>query len=279
MCLQGKGGVFFFHHHGSELKIALNKQVIVEGKHTIIHQTAAPCMYANAVLNWLNNYLNAVWLSCLCTVCGARGWEGCYWWRGVGGGGSTGALCQGFEWFVARRAIRGQFSWRSNWTRQQVGDVWVRFTPLSVEISVCVCVLTFVGKSWNMVMPCLPNNRGGGLPHSVMLSFEISAILVDISCLRLTPVSLSEEIWGPQDVNFCLEWSGEVECLCVRVCVCFVKGGGGSLNTSGAQGFVGGVCLFSVSCSFNLISLHSFSFFVRIISSSLSLPPSACCDL
>lgn len=29
---------------------------------------------------------------------------------GVGVGGSTGALCQGFEWFVARRAIRGQFS-------------------------------------------------------------------------------------------------------------------------------------------------------------------------
>lgn len=29
---------------------------------------------------------------------------------GWGGGGSTGALCQGFEWFVARRAIRGQFS-------------------------------------------------------------------------------------------------------------------------------------------------------------------------
>lgn len=146
---------------------------------------------------------------------------------GWGGGGSTGALCQGFEWFVARRAIRGQFSWRSNWTRQQVGDVWVRFTPLSVEISVCVCVLTFVGKSWNMVMPCLPNNRGGGLPHSVMLSFEISAILVDISCLRLTPVSLSEEIWGPQDVNFCLEWSGEVECLCVCVCVLW-RGGGES---------------------------------------------------
>lgn len=83
---RAKEAVFFFTTTARELKIALNKQVIVEGKHTIIHQTAAPCMYANAVLNWLNNYLNAVWLSCLCTVCGARGWEGCYWWRGGVGG-------------------------------------------------------------------------------------------------------------------------------------------------------------------------------------------------
>lgn len=83
---RAKEAVFFFTTTARELKIALNKQVIVEGKHTIIHQTAAPCMYANAVLNWLNNYLNAVWLSCLCTVCGARGWEGCYWWRGGWGG-------------------------------------------------------------------------------------------------------------------------------------------------------------------------------------------------
>lgn len=194
---------------------------------------------------------------------------------GVGGGGLDRCTLSGF-WVVCstasnKRTVQLKVKLDSATSRRCLSSLYAA----RVEISVCVCVLTFVGKSWNMVMPCLPNNRGGGLPHSVMLSFEISAILVDISCLRLTPVSLSEEIWGPQDVNFCLEWSGEVECLCV----CVLWREGGSLNTSGAQGFVGGVCLFSVSCSFNLISLHSFSFFVRIISSSLSLPPSACCDL
>lgn len=33
----------------------------------------------------------------------------------------------------------------------------------------------------------------------------ISAMLVDISCLFLTPVFLSEEVLGPQDVNIWLK--------------------------------------------------------------------------
>lgn len=42
-------------------------------------------------------------------------------------------------------------------------------SQLSMEISVCLYMLTFAWKSWNRVMPCLPNRRGwvgGGLLQS-----------------------------------------------------------------------------------------------------------------
>lgn len=198
---------------------------------------------------------------------------------GVGWGGLDRCTLSGF-WVVCstasnKRTVQLKVKLDSATSRRCLSSLYAAQCGdlcLCVRVDVCREKL----KYGNAVFTKQQGGRFTALCHAIVWDLSHSGgYLVFAPHTRLP-------IWGDLGPPGCellsgvIWWGG----VFVRACVCvFCEGGGGSLNTSGAQGFVGGVCLFSVSCSFNLISLHSFSFFVRIISSSLSLPPSACCDL
>lgn len=118
--------------------------------------------------------------------------------------------------------------------------------------------------------------EGGRFTALRLVIVGISAILVDILCLLLTPSPYLKRFGAPRMWTF--GWSATVRqswTLCVCVCVC--RGG---INTLGTEGFTRGVCLFAVSRSFILTiisfshSIFCFIFTPSSLSLALTLPPS-----
>lgn len=89
-------------------------------------------------------------------------------------------------------------------TEQLLGHEAAQCRCLFVHVDICREKLKYGNAMFT-------KQEGGRFTALSLVIVGISAILVDISCLLLTPVSLSEKVWGPQDVNFWLERSGEAE--------------------------------------------------------------------
>lgn len=129
-----------------------------------------------------------------------------------------------------------------------------------------------------MVMPCLPNKRGEVYRTQSCYRWHLSH---SGGYLLFAPPHTRLPIWGALGPPGCelvaganrwgVVYCGELSCVCMCV-------SGGGVNTSGALGFKGGLCLFSVSYSFNFIVVsfcHSRFWSVHIVSSrSLTHSPS-----
>ena len=193
-----------------------------------------------------------------------------------GGGGCTGALCQCFEWFFStasnKRTVQLKVKpdsvtsqrYLSSLYAAQCGDIC-----LSVHVDVCWEKLKYGNAMFT--------KQQGGLLHSlVMLSLGSQPFWWISRVCTSHPSPYLRRFGAPRMWTFV--WSDLVRwsvCVCVRVCV--VKGRGvltlQELRASEEEC----VCFLSPTASPSFLTLIFF-FFVCVISSSLSLPPSACCD-
>lgn len=95
---------------------------------------------------------------------------------------------------------------------------------LSVEASFCLCVLTFVGRGWNMVMPCLPNKRGEVYHAQSCYRWHLSHSVGYLMFALHTSLPICEG-FGPPGCKLlagALWWDEEElcgSCVCIFVCV------------------------------------------------------------